>query len=190
MNENELKELWNSEDSKSLPKIDFEQVQENISVWQNKLRRKIKFDISINAILLIALIPVCFILPKLTYFMPLIILMSLWSFRKLWHIYQQEMQINNYENTRMFLETKTSLLKKYIRQTRWVTYLTIPLLLLSTFLLQATVQWLWERFITFFLIIFILELFTVIWCEIYFRIMYFPVIKTSKELLEQLESEN
>jgi hypothetical protein len=99
--------LWNSEDSKSLPKIDFKRVQANISVWQNKLRRKIKLDILLNVLLLIILVPACFVLPELVYFMPIVIAGSILGYWKLWKIYKQETGIENAKNSKEFLNKKT-----------------------------------------------------------------------------------
>lgn len=187
MNENELKELWNSEDSKSLPNIDFEQIQKSLNTWHSNLRKKIKLDIVINALFLIILIPVCYILPELIYFIPIVIVGSFLGYWKLWQIYKQETGIENAENSKEFLHKKTYQLASAIKWTRIITYSIVPFLVIASLLVNLTIKQLLEVYVWVIILIVFFEIFAIIFCEVYFRIMYFPSIKTSNELLEQLE---
>ncbi len=190
MNENELKELWKSEEANNLPNINFGHVQKSIEVWQNKLRGKIKFEFIVNALMLISLIPLSFIVPKFVYFVPIILLMTFWSYLKLWEIYKQETKPGDLINTKEFLEQKTKLLTNYMHKLRLIGYLVNVPIIVATMSVQATLQELYEHRVQMISIIVFLEIFVIIICEIYFRIMYIPVIKKSQELLEQLESED
>lgn len=189
MNENELKELWNSEKPNNLPKINFEQVQENISIWQSKLRRKIKFDVIASFAIVLTLIPLSFRVPNLVYFIPIVLLMMGWGYLQMWKIYKLENQSYDYKSTKEFLEKKSLLLQNYMRKSRIIGYTLNPLIILAIFSVQATFKELYEHIVQLISILVFLEVFVIVFSEIYFRIMYIPTIKRSKELLEQLESE-
>lgn len=189
MNENELKELWKSEESKSLPIINFEKVQKNIASWQNKLHQKIKFDVIISGAFYLILIPLCFVLPKLAYFMPIILLIALWGYWKMWGIYQLETKTDDYKTIKEFLTKKNGMLSNYIRRTRQIVYLTMPLFVIATILVQVTFNEFLEMWVRVIFLVIFLEIFAIIFSEVYFRIMYIPAIRKSQELIEQLESE-
>ena len=189
MNEKKLIELWKSGDAKDSPTINFEQIQKNRNIWRKKLRRKIKLDILASAVFYIALVPICFVLPKLIYFLPVIALMSVLGYRELWRIYKQETKTEEHKSIKEFLQKKNLIITNYVRGTRIILYSTIPLFVLASFLVQVTFEWILDHLIRVFLILVISEVFAIIFNELYLKIMYLPSIKESKELLKQLESE-
>lgn len=68
-------------------------------------------------------------------------------------------------------------------------YSTMPFIAFSTLFFHGTLQDILDIWWRILLLLLVIEIFVVAYCEGYFRIMYFPSIKKSRELLEQLESE-
>ncbi len=189
MNEQELKEIWKSVESEDLPKINFEEVQKNIVGWHGKLRRKIKIDVWSSIGFFVVFIGLCFIVPDAVYFIPIIALMSGWGYWELWKIYKQENETEDYKTTKEFLEKKNMLLSNYIRRSRVILYVTNPLIIFATLSLQATVKEFFDHILQVISILVFLELFVILFTEVYFGIMYIPSIRKSRELIKQLESE-
>lgn len=189
MNEQELKEIWKTTDSQDLPEIDFEAVKKNIAGWHDKLRRKIKIDILINVLFYIAVIPAFIAYPKILYFAPLIIIIWIWYLWELLRIYKHETASADGENTKEFLKKKTRLLTGYIWQTRVIAYSITPFLVIAALLVNTTFKKLLENAAGIFLLILVFEILVLAIVEIYIRIIYFPSIKKSRELIKQLESE-
>ncbi|MGI8544769.1 MAG: hypothetical protein ACR2MD_15010 [Aridibacter sp.] len=190
MNENELKDLWNSEDSKTLPKIDFEQIEKNINGWNDKLHRRLNIEFFLGIVCFVAFIPISYLLPEFMYYLPIIAMFSVWYYWELWRIYKEKNESNDLRSTKEFLKYKTSNLTNFINRTRIITYSMIPFLAFSTLFFNLTFEEIKEGWIRVLILLIVLDIFAVAFCEIYFRFMYFSSIKTAKELLKQLESEN
>lgn len=189
MNEQELKELWKSDEIKDFPNIKFEQFQKDIIGWHGKLRRKIKIESLVSIFIIAGSVPLAFILPKIVYYYPIIAVMMIWGFWEMWRIYGQETAADDSENTKEFLKNKTNLLTNYICRMRTITYFIMPFLAFSTLLFNATLRDIFDHWQRVFLMLLIIEIFVIAFCEIYFRSVYFPLIRKSRELIEQLESE-
>lgn len=189
MNEQELKEIWKSDEIKDFPNIKFEQFQKDIVGWHGKLRRKIKIETLVGIVIFVGLVPLAFALPEIIYYYPIIAVMVIWGFWEVWRIYRQETGADDCKNTKEFLEIKTKLLTNYIYRVRVIMYSTMPFIAFSSLLFNATLKEIlaiWWRVL---LLLLVIEIFVIAYCEIYIRIMYFPSVKKSRELIKQLESE-
>lgn len=189
MNEQELKEIWKTTDSQNLPEIDFEAVKQNIAGWHIKLRRRIKIDVLINVLFYITIIPAFIAFPKVLYFAPLVLIIWIWYLWELLRIYKHQTASADGENTKEFFEIKSRLLTDYIWRTRVIAYSTTPFLAIATLLVNATFKNLLENSAEVFLLMFVLEILVLAIIEIHIRLVYFPSIKKSRELIKQLESE-
>ena len=189
MNEQELKEIWKSVDADDLPMINFEEVQKNIIGWHGKLRRKIKVETLFGILTIICLIPLGFALPQIVYYYPFVAIIYIWWFWEIRKIYRQQTITDNYENTKEFLENKISLITNYIKKTRLILYLTMPFIAFSSLLFNATLQDIFDIWWRILLLLIVIEILVVAYCEIYFRIMYFPLSREAQKLIDQLESE-
>ena len=189
MNEQELKEIWKSVDAENLPKINFEAVQKNLIGWQNKLRKKIKIDLFITIVLNLIAIPFYISIPYFIYFTPLIAFIWIWYLLQMRRLYKYETKPHDFKNTKEFFNIKTSLMSKYIRQTRIITYPATPIIYILIWIIFGSSEQISEHLIQIIFVIIVLEIFVVAYCEIYFGVMYYPSIREANELLKQLESE-
>ncbi len=202
MNEEELKKLWQSE--QTAPTIDFTELQKSLNIWHDKLRRKVKIDIwsQIAAIVLYS-IPV-FFYPKLIFFALIMLILLIWyvpELRKLSKIYKHEMAETG--SIKESLNAKISTMEVYFRRTKIAMYVCIQLGILAIFYVLHDLKIFLDPFIDdkFWLTFDELWLLDLIFAlivgqiliaktvEITFRYSYKPLFDELKELLAQLESE-
>ena len=189
MNEQKLKEIWKSADAEDLPAINFEVVQKNVIGWQNKLRRKIKIGLFFTVLINVIAIPLYISIPEIIYFVPLIAFIWIWYLLQMRQLYKSQTTPDDYKDTREFFNVKTSLMSKYIRQTRIITYPATPIIYFSIWIIFGSFQQIHEHLIQIIFVTVVLEIFVVAYCEIYFAIMYYPSIREARDLIKQLESE-
>ncbi len=189
MNEQELKELWKSDEPIDLRNVNFEKIQENVTAWQGKLRRKIKLDIFINILGYVLLIPVFYILPKLLYLSPIFAVIWIWYLWELWRIYKLETKSFGFEDTRLHLEEKKTYLENYILRTRLILYVSTPFIIFVTVWIFSGLKTIFENPTNLIIGIILLGIVSVIIGEIYVRLIYSPSVKKLKGLLAQLTSE-
>ncbi len=189
MNEQELKQLWKQTETADLPTINFEAVQKNVIGWQNKLRRKIKIDFFFTVLINVIAIPIYISIPEIIYFIPLIAFIWIWYLLQMRRLYKSQTTPDDNKDTKEFFKNKTSLMSKYIRQTRIITYPATPLIYFSIWIIFGSFQQIYEHLIQIIFVTVALEIFVVAYCEIYFAIMYYPSIREARELIKQLESE-
>lgn len=187
MNEDELKAIWQSEKETVLPNIDFEKFQKESLAVETKLKRKLKFEIIFSVILPFAILPLCYFIPKLVYFTPLIFLACVWYIMKVWKMYKRKTNSENFQSIKKTLEDQVSSLTDFIRWNRLILYPSVPFLVITSLLVQLTFAELLNSGGRVISLIIVLELFSVIICELYFRAVYFPIINKSNELIKELE---
>lgn len=193
MNEEELKNLWQSE--QTAPTIDFAELQKSLNIWHDKLRRKFKIETWINSVMYIAIFVSVIIYPKLIFFALGMVAFAIWFIPQSRKLYRRE-QVES-SDVRKSLESKISAMKKYFRQYRIAGYIFTPLLLILAFyglgkLENPSITYAeWQsRMIKF--IIFIVALSEVLIIpanEIYFAIFYKPDLNELQNLLRQLDSD-
>lgn len=187
MNEKELIEIWQSVDKVAKKEIDFEQLQRNISTVRGKLRRKIKWDISLNVLVYILLIPAFILMPRILYLAPFLALIWAWYLWELLRIFKYENKGFENEDTKTYLKDKKKFLENYIFRTRLILYLTTPFFAIGGLSLYLSLQVILSKpFLTLMLILFSEILISII-CETYVRMLYIPTIKKLKQLLAQFE---
>lgn len=188
MNEQELKDLWKSADLGDIPEIDFENLQKNIDIWHGKLRRRLIIDLWFTVPSLLVFIPAAYIAPEILYYFPIVALFAVWLAWRVWKIYKLESTGEDSKDTAEYLKALTSKLSNYIKWVRIVLYSTMPFFALSTLYFNWTHEQVLEHSLRVSIILLLAEIFAVAFCEIYFRIMYFPSLRKSRELINQLEN--
>ena len=118
MNEEELKKLWQSE--QTAPMIDFAELQKSLNIWHDQLRRKVKIDIWAQGVTVaLCFIPV-FFYPKFIFFALVMLILGIWYIPELRKLYKYE----NVEtgNVKESLNAKISTMQNYFRRTRIAMY--------------------------------------------------------------------
>ena len=204
MNEEELKKLWQSE--QTAPTIDFAELQKSLNIWHDKLRRKVKIDIWVQTVTVVLYFVPVFFLPKFIFLALIGLILGIWYIPELRKIYKHEnVEIGSVKQS---LNAKISTMQNYFRRTRIVMYafswIMMPAIFyvlydLNKFLNTNEIWIAFNEFskITFnevWIILLIIslilyEVLIVIVTEIYFKILYKHAFDQLKELLAQLESE-
>lgn len=187
MNEEELKSLWQAD--QAAPTIDFAKLQKSLSVWHDKLRRKVKIEIWLQgATVVLTFIPV-FFYPKLIFFALFIAVLGVWYIPELRKLYQRENDKKG--DVKNSLSMKILTMQRYFRRTRIVMYVFTPLAIPAVFYGLGFFDKPSATFsdLMFSLIkpLIIYEVLTIIATEIYFAILYTPALNELKNLLRQLD---
>ncbi len=204
MNEEELKKLWQSE--QTAPTIDFAELQKSLNIWHDQLRRKVIIDIWVQSVTVaLCFVPV-FFLPKFIFFALIILILGIWYIPELRKLYKHEKVETG--SVKKSLSAKISTMQKYFRRTRIAMYVSTPVITLALFyvlydlneFLKTNEIWIafnefskitfnevWLIWLTLTLIL--CEISVAVVTEIYFKILYKPAFDELKELLIQLESE-
>lgn len=202
MNEQELKQLWKQTETSDFPIINFEQIQKSIVSWHGKLRRKIELDFLLGILMLVIYLAFTFPVPYALYFLPFIIVIYFWYYRKLWLIYKSETQAQDIVNSREYFEEKVAKLSGFIRQNRILTFVSVPLLVFVSYYIGLSGNPRTAEFMNFeylsthpdllykpLIFCAVLTVAAIIGVEILLRIFYLPSLDRVRELLKQLESE-
>ena len=190
MNEKELKNLWQAE--QTAPKIDFAAVETVAEKIQNKLRRKVKIEIQVQIAATIATIIPVFFRPKLIFLSLFTIALCIWYVPELRKLYQTESAESATLSIKDLLVLKLRTMKNFFRRTRIVNFIAVPLLLPFAYYGLVNLdnaKIVSPGFIRSFIFMMIVcETGVIIATEIYFKILYKPAYHKLKNLLAQLES--
>lgn len=186
MNEEELKAIWQKNENLSLENIDFERIKQLSLQSQQKLRRKIIWDIAITALVNILCLPVFWSDPKLLIIVPVMTAIWVWYLWEMNRLYKLETDIQKFDSLKDFLLRKQTLLQGYIKRSRYIAYISSPFLfLLIIFILTP-----FEKLIEFWLRVLVSLIFTqiiiVILIELWLHGLYHPPLDETEDLLRQL----
>ncbi len=191
MNEEELKTLW--QNPESTPEINFARLQKLSDDGYRKLRRKAKIDVWAQTITAVAcLIPVYFY-PRLIFAAVLALILGIWYARELRGLYKNGPIDIEKTSVSDSIKARIRYLKSFFWRARIAVYLFLPLTLAATYYglgyfdnsavsLERALIWLA-------IMIIIGEVLVVIFCEIYFLILYKPALRELNEISRQLVSE-
>ncbi len=192
MNEDELKNLWQTDET--TPRIDVELLQKNSDVWYGKLRRKARIDVWAQGITTaISFIPVLFF-PRLIIASILALILGIWYVRELRGLYKNGgLDIQSKAVSESITE-KINYLSRFFWRTRIALYIFMPLTLIATyfgldFSFAPSIPF-ESRVIRLTAILFFAEVLVVILCEIYFIILYKPALKQLKKISKQMDPGN
>lgn len=189
MNEEKLKQLWQSEET--APAIDFAELQNSLSAWKDNLRRKIKIDIAAQILLLgVALVLVLFY-PKLFFMFWFGVVVAVWYIWEIFRLYRAEKEPVSRGSVKEFLIGKIRTMKNFILRIRLAMY-PVPFILVPAgyyalgFFDKAslTAQ---QKITSVIFTIALTEIVCVVLMEIYLKIFYSAARKELKELLRQLD---
>jgi len=195
MNEEELKELWQAD--QTAPTIDFAAFQKSLIAWQNKLRRRAGIDIWTQSILTgLFIIPV-FFHPRLIFAFVLGVILTVWYVRELRQLSNLENSEADYAVVKHSLDAKIQTMKSYFRRTRFVMYVLTPLIFhvavygMGIYDKPPTEPADWTSLVIKSIIFSttLYEILTFIATEIYFKILYTPALNELKNLVRQLDSD-
>jgi len=191
MNEEELKKIWEAD--QSAPTIDFAMLQKLSTAWHDKLRRKVRVDIWVQSITAgLTLIPV-FFYPRMIFAVVLVVVLGIWYVRELRVLYKREGTDTDQIAVKDSLKAKILTMKNYFRRTRFVVYVLCPVIVPAAFYGMgffdkpgvALTDWAFWMI----KILAIYETGVIVGTEIYFKIIYTPALNDLKTLLRQLDSD-
>ena len=191
MNEEELKNLWQTD--QSAPTIDFAGLQKLSDNWHAKLRRKVRIDIWAQSLATALTLVSVYFYPKMIFLGLYALVLCIWYVRELRGLYKPETGETNNFAVKHSLDTKIQTMKNYFRRTRIATYGSVLLILPAAFYglnifddtSIATSDLIFPLIFT----LIISEIIIVIVTEIYFKIIYTPALNELKNLLRQLDSD-
>lgn len=186
MNEEELKEIWKKEQSIPLKNVNIELIRKRALESQNKLRKRIKWDIAVNVLLYVLISPSFFYFPQVLVVVPFAIAVWIWYLWELLRIYKHDANLQEFENVKSFLVSKEQLLTNYITRTRYLGYLGMPVIFSVCFVGMTSFDSIWKFPLNFFIGLIASEILVVILFEPWLRKIYMTVINELKELLQQL----
>lgn len=188
MNEEELKNLWQSE--QTAPTVDFAELQKSLNIWHDKLRRKVKIEIWVqSAAVALTFIPV-FFYPKFIFFALFILVLGIWYIPELRKLYKSgDDEIGSVKQS---LNAKILTMQNYFRRKRMMyafTPIGVPAIFYGLGNLNrfsnTTERWI----ISFVISLIVFEILVIIATEIHFKILYKPALNELKNLLRQLNSD-
>jgi hypothetical protein len=187
MNEDELKNIWQSE--QKTPTIDFDALQNSFNDWQENLRRKIRIDIGVQIAGVATVLVLVWMYPELFFLFWVAIAIAVWYIRKILVFYRLEKDFVQGRGAKQFLNEKLRAMKSFINQTRLLMYVT-PLVIapatlyaLGFFDAAAPIS---KQLISNIFPLAAGEITAIVLTEIYFKIFYAPAIGEIKDLLQQL----
>lgn len=191
MNEEELKNLWKTE--QIAPTIDFARVEKLSNDWQKRLRRKVIVDIWAQVSATVIGVLLFLFYPGLLFFSLTVIALGIWYVRELRGLYKTESGESGHLPVRDLLNLKIRTFENYFRRTRFVMYALTPLMIASAlyglgfFTFSSIVNG--EKIVFLIACLAGYEVIAFGLTEIYFKMLYTPALNELKNLLEQLESE-
>ena len=186
MNEEELKAIWKKEEKFSAENFDFERIKNNASKAQKKLQTKIKWDIATNILVYVIGAPVFFYFPKALIVLPFATAVWVWYLWEVLRIYKYDTNFQKSENIKNFLLGKEKLLTDYIKRSRLIGYLGVPIILFVCYPAMSSLEYVWKFPMPFLISLIAAEIAALVLIEIYVRKIYAPVIDELKNLLQQL----
>jgi hypothetical protein len=186
MNEEELKKIWKKAESVSLKNVNIELLGRRALESQNKLQKKIKWDITINVLFYVFFAPVFFRYPETLFFLPFATAVWIWYLWETLRIYKLDANFQESENIKKFLAVKEKFLRNYVARTRYIAYLGSPVVWFAFFAVNMSIEATGNFWAVVSVILFFSEIFLFIIVEIYIRKIYAPVIDELRDLLQQL----
>ena len=189
MNEEELKTLWQTEST--APTIDFERVEKTSSDIQNRLRRKVKIEIWVQIAATVAAIIPVFFYPKMVFVALFAIALCVWYVPELRKLYQPESGESARLSVKDLLILKIRTMKDFFRRTRFVMYVLTPFIYpfveygLGAYENSAKSIAVTVGLTAVTMIIF--DIAIIVMTELYFKILYKPVLTEWENLLYELE---
>lgn len=201
MNEEALKEIWNTDKAAgaqataAIAARDFNRVEQDIRGWQQKLRRKIKLDVLFNVLAYVLLFPLVlltrlvFLLPVILYTSPLLLLVWIWYLWENIRIYRDKTNSAEAVSTRAYLAHKKNSIEGYIRRSRLIIYIATPFSLLAGMYASGNFQVVFGSPAALALILLAAEILLLLMVEIWVRKVHAPTLRELKDLLRQLDDE-
>jgi hypothetical protein len=187
MNEVELKAIWQKNENLSLENFDFESIKLMAIESQQKLRKRIKKEIIVGALLYLVLIPIFYFFPKTMFLIPIFIAVWVWYLWELKRIYRVNAEFQNLENLKLILQTKRQLLRGYFRRTRYVTALGMPILLILSFIILTSWELIIQNPMPFLKTLVFSQIAVIICVEFLLWLIYRPMLDETEDLLRQLD---
>lgn len=189
MNEEKLKAIWNEEKTIPLKNINTELIGQRALESQNKLRKKIKWEIAICILFYILISPGILRYPETLFFLPFVTVIWVWGLYKTLRIYRLETNFRQFNNIKNFLIVKENLLRKEVRQSRCIIYLGSPILWFTFFVVTMSINETKNFWIVVFAFLIFNELISMIFLELYIRKIWKPAIDELTNLLQQLNDQ-
>lgn len=191
MNEEELKKIWQAD--RNAPTIEFAALQKSLTIWHDKLHRKVRIDVWAQGIAAaLTLIPV-FFYPKMIFLSVFGIVLGAWYIRELRGLYQSENNQADGGGVKQSLNMKILTMKNYFRRTRIAMYVFSPLAIPAFFYGLGSFDKSSMTFAEWTILLIklgaVFEIIIFIATEIYFKVVYTPALNELENLLRQLESD-
>ncbi len=190
MNENELKQLW--QDEQTAPKIDFAVLIKHLDKWRAKLRKKAMIDTWIQVAGAGILVGLALYNAKLIALSVFCVAIVIWYVRDLRAFYNVDDTELNSTDLKRSLNLKKAKMTGYFLRTRILMYAVMPLSVPLIFYAFGSFDppsikvWHWTFSLVESLIGF--EIISIVATEIGFALTYGPALKELKELLKELDS--
>lgn len=190
MNEEELKEIWQAD--RTAPAIDFAAFRTTLSIWHDKLRRKIRIDIGVQFVGTAVVLAVVWFYPKLFFLFWASVALAAWYIWEILRLDRREKEPADARSVKQFLSDRLLAMKSFMRRARVVLYLLPTILIFAAYYLSGFFRdfsmTAWEWFVALMTPIAIGEILSVVLTELYFKFFYASAIKELKDLLRQLDA--
>lgn len=190
MNDEELKTIWQTESNIST--VDTARLGKLSDDWERKWSRKARIDAWVQGVTTAACLVPVFFYPRLIFAAVLVVILGVWYVRDLRRLYKSWGLEPESVSVRESTMGKIEYLSRFLWRTRIVVYIAVPVTLLLTyfglgFFDDAGISS--ERWVNRLAIILpIAEILTIIFCEVYFLVLYRPALKELREISRQLDS--
>lgn len=191
MNEQELKNLWQTE--QSAPTIDFARLQKILDGWQAHLRRRVTIDIvsqigSVSVVLFMV-----WRYPKLFFVFIATVALAVWYIYSTLAFYRLEKEMATEKNVRNLLGKKLSELRRHILLSRIIFY-AAPIVLVPVSYYVYDVKFNGALIIgtgagAMISALILCEIVSIILTEVCLRIFYSAAVRELENLIDQLNSE-
>jgi hypothetical protein len=125
--------------------------------------------------------------PRILVSVPVVIAVWAWYLFEILRIYRAENDFHRFADTRELLATRQTMLKSYLRRTRFVGWLLVPTIYLMSLWVYEAADRIWSSPLAVFLGMFAFAVPVVVFVEVYIRYFYTAELDELADLLQQLD---
>lgn len=188
MHENELQEIWKSEQTAPLPTVNSGDVKLKSEELARRFSRKIIIEVVAGIPIMPLLIAALCYFPGGVYFLPLVFILSIWYSVETYKLYKSSKQTNNVD-LKSFLQNRERSIRGYMTRGRIGIYSMMPFLVVSSTLVGARYRGLTPTLQDLTILVIGFEILIIILMELYLRNYYRKDLTGIRRLLHDLDSE-